>query len=175
MDIFVIEIVDADSVHMELLKEFQKKEISDPKKWNQHCLSYLMVDRILKEFYQIEDREIIFDGKKPVMKSGAKHFSISHSGEYIALAFSDYNCGIDIEKIKDRDFENISERMGFQANTLDDFYYEWTGFEAECKLGDMPKSSKAYNINNHILTAVSINPYEKYEVYLQSGSQNPAS
>ena len=28
MDIFVIEIVDADNVHMELLKEFQKKEIS---------------------------------------------------------------------------------------------------------------------------------------------------
>ncbi len=173
MDIFVIEIVDADSVHKELLKEFQKKEISDSKKWNQHCLSYLMVDRILREFYHIEDREIVYDGKKPIMKTGAKHFSISHSGEYIALAFSDYNCGIDIEKIKDRDFENISERMGFQANTLDDFYYEWTGFEAEYKLRDMPKSSKSFNINNYIITAVSTNQYEQYDVYLQCGSQTP--
>lgn len=173
MDIFVIEIVDADSVHKELLKEFQKKEISDLKKWNQHCLSYLMVDRILREFYHIEDREIVYDGKKPIMKTGAKHFSISHSGEYITIAFSDYNCGIDIEKIKDRDFENISERMGFQANTLDDFYYEWTGFEAEYKLRDMPKSSKSFNINNYIITAVSTNQYEQYDVYLQCGSQTP--
>ena len=173
MDIFVIEIVDADSVHKELLKEFQKKEKKEKKKWNQHCLSYLMVDRILREFYHIEDREIVYDGKKPIMKTGAKHFSISHSGEYIALAFSDYNCGIDIEKIKDRDFENISERMGFQANTLDDFYYEWTGFEAEYKLRDMPKSSKSFNINNYIITAVSTNQYEQYDVYLQCGSQTP--
>ena len=37
MDIFVIEIVDADNVHQKLLKEFQKKEISNPKKWNEHC------------------------------------------------------------------------------------------------------------------------------------------
>ena len=51
MDIFVIEIVDADNVHMELLKQFQKKEISNPKKWNEHCFSYLMVDRILRDFY----------------------------------------------------------------------------------------------------------------------------
>ena len=51
MDIFVIEIVDADSVHKELLKEFQKKEISDSKKWNQHCLSYLIGDRIIRELY----------------------------------------------------------------------------------------------------------------------------
>ena len=28
-----------------------------------------------------------------------KHFSISHSDEYIALLFSDSKCGVDIEKI----------------------------------------------------------------------------
>ena len=73
MDIFVIEVIDADNVHKELLKEFQKKEISNPKKWNEHCLSYLMVDRILREFYKIDDREVVFDKKKPLLKSGAKH------------------------------------------------------------------------------------------------------
>ena len=86
MDIFVIEIIDADSVHQKLLLEFKKKEISNPKKLNQHCLSYLMVDRILREFYKIDDREVTFEGNKPKLKSGAKRFSISHSGDYIAPA-----------------------------------------------------------------------------------------
>ena len=35
MDIFVIELIDVDNVHRELLKEFQKKEISNQKKWEQ--------------------------------------------------------------------------------------------------------------------------------------------
>ena len=168
MDIFVIEVIDADNVHKELLKEFQKKDISNPKKWNEHCLSYLMVDRILREFYKIDDREVVFDKKKPLLKSGAKHFSISHTEKYIALAFSDVNCGIDIEEIKQRSFDKVSERMGFTANTLDDFYYEWTAYEAGYKLGFDPRSSKAYNIDNHIITAVSENQYEQYDIYIQS-------
>ena len=167
MDIFIIEVVDADNVHEELLKEFQKKEISDSKRRNEHCLSYLMVDRILREFYKINDREVIFDKKKPLLKSGAKYFSISHTEKYIALAFSDYNCGIDIEEIQPRAFDKVSERMGFAANTIEDFYYEWTAYEAGYKLGSDPRSSKAYNIDNHIVTAVSENQYEKYDIYLQ--------
>ena len=98
MDIFIIKIINSDNVHRELLQSFQKREISDRKRWNSHCLSYLMIDRILRDFYHIEDREIIFDGNKPILKSGKKHFSLSHSGMFIALAFSDYNCGIDIEE-----------------------------------------------------------------------------
>ena len=118
MDIFIIKIINSDNVHRELLQGFQKREISDPKRWNSHCLSYLMIDRILRDFYHIEDREIIFDGNKPILKSDKKHFSLSHSGEFIALAFSDYNCGIDIEEIKLRDFNNIAKRMGFNAKNM---------------------------------------------------------
>lgn len=169
MDIFIIEIKDADNVHMDLLKEFQKKEITDPKAWNAHCFSYLMVDRILREFYKLEDREIIFDGKKPMLKSNKKHFSISHSEKFTALAFSDYNCGIDIEEIKLREFEKISKRMGFKCNTLEDFYKAWTKFEADYKLSVPSQKSKYYRIEDYAMTASSVNVKEKFNIYLDTG------
>ncbi len=173
MDIFVIEITDADSVHQKLLLEFKKKDISDAKKLNQHCLSYLMVDRILREFYHIENREIIFDGRKPLLKTGAKHFSISHSKEFIALAFSDSPCGIDIEKNTQRDFEKIADRMGFKCSTLDEFYAEWTLYEAKYKLGTEAYSGKTYKLGDYTLSAVSSSPQEKFEIYIQSGQYFP--
>ena len=58
------------------------------------------------------------------------HFSISHSEELIAIAFSDSNCGVDIEKIKLREFKRIADRMKFNAETLGEFYQEWTKYEA---------------------------------------------
>ena len=170
MDIFIIDVIDADEVHKELLKEFQKKQISDPKVWNTHCLSYLMVDRILKEVYKINDREIIFEEKKPFLKTKEKYFSISHSEDYIALAFSDSDCGIDIEKIKERDYDKIAKRMKFNCNSLDEFYYEWTRFEAEYKLGKDKKNAfvKNYRIKEYALTVVSENPDEICEIYFQN-------
>ena len=170
MDIFVIKVVDADEVHRELLKEFEKKQISDSKKWNTHCLSYLMVDRILKEVYKIENREIVFKNKKPILKTGEKNFSISHSEDYIALAFSDFDCGIDIEKIKTRDFKKIAKRMNFKCETLEEFYFEWTKFEAEFKLGKDKKNTfvKNYRIGDYVLTVVSENSEEKFELYFQN-------
>ena len=168
MDIFIIKVTDADDVHKELLKEFQKKEISNHKVWNAHCLSYLMVDRILREVYMIEDREIIFDNNKPLLKNGGKHFSISHSSEYIALGFSDYNCGIDIEVgvNSHRDWKAISERMRFGSQSEEEFYKDWTEYEANYKLRGKFKSVYHYQIDNYFLTAVSENPDEKFELYL---------
>lgn len=167
MDIFVIEIIDADSVHEKLLLEFKKKEISNPTKLNEHCLSYLMVDRILREFYKIEDREITFEGNKPLLKSGAKHFSISHSGKYIALAFSDSNCGIDIEHNSTRDFEKIARRMKFFSCEPHEFYPQWTLFEAKFKLGEPSKTEKTFQLEDYTISAVSSNEYENFELYIQ--------
>ncbi len=173
MDIFIIETIDADNVHKELLKEFQKKEISNEKKLNQHCLSYLMVDRILRDFYKMENREIVFNGKKPFLKTREKFFSISHSENFIALAFSDYDCGIDIEKIKLRNFEEISNRMGFKCNTLEEFYNEWTKYEAEYKLGKPAQKFKKLHFEDYIITASSVNIQEEFEIYIQSGQVFP--
>lgn len=169
MDIFIIEISNVEKVKSETLKQFQKKDISDEKKLKEHCLAYLLVDKFLDEVYNIKSREIIFEDGKPILIDGGKHFSISHSEDLIALAFSDSNCGVDIEKIKLREFKKIAERMKFEAETLGDFYQEWTKYEALYKLGkDVDCGSVAnFELDDYALSAVSENPCEEFELYFQ--------
>jgi len=167
MDIFVIKLDSLNNVPIEMVKEFQKKEISNPKKLLEHCFSYLMIDRILREFYQLEDREIVFEKKKPILKSGKKFFSLSHSNEYIALVFSDSPCGIDIEKNTERDFAKLAKRMNFKNNSSLGFYQEWTKFEAEYKLGTSSKTLWTTQFEDYSITAVS-SIEENVELYIQS-------
>ncbi len=170
MEIFIIDVSNAEKVKQETLREFQKKEISDENKWKTHCLSYLLVDKFLEEVYGIESREVVFDEGKPVLIDGGKYFSISHSEDLIAIAFSDSNCGVDIEKIKLREFKKIADKMNFNAETLGEFYQEWTKYEALYKLGkDKAYGSFAnYDLDDYALTAVSEDPCEEYEIYFQA-------
>ena len=169
MEIFIIEANSTEKVLEETLNKYQKKEISDEEKRRIHCLSYLLVDKFLKEYYDIENTQLVFEDGKPILLDGGKYFSISHSDEYIALAFSDTNCGVDIEKFKLREFEKISERMGFEANTLGEFYEEWTRYEALYKLGKENEygSVATFDLDGYVLTAVSEDPCEEFDLYFQ--------
>lgn len=170
MDIFIIDIANVEKVSIETLKQYQKKEISHEEKWKTHCLSYLLVDKLLQEYYGVENTEIVFEDGKPILIDGGKHFSISHSEDLIAIAFSDSNCGVDIEKVRLREFESISKRMGFEANTLGEFYEEWTRYEAMYKLNSNNEygSVATYDLDDYILTAVSEDPCEEFELFYQS-------
>ena len=169
MDIFVINTSDADYISPELLEKFRHKEFSNADKLKEHCLSYLMLDRILKEVYKTENRKIIFVNKKPYLATREKFFSLSHSGKYIVICFSDYECGIDIEKIKNRNFNAISDRMNFRCSSLDEFYFEWTKYEAEYKMGEAVKSFKQIQFQDYAVTAVSNNIGESFDIYIQNG------
>lgn len=168
MDIFVIKITNAENLDREALRQFEKKPISDENKRLVHSLSYFMLDKILKDVYKIQDSEIVYENNKPVLKNNAKKISISHSKEFIALAFSDYECGIDIEKIQDRDYKKIAERMKFNCNNEIEFYQEWTKFEAEYKLNQTPKSLKFCKIDDYILCVVSSEEKEEFNLYTLS-------
>lgn len=171
MDIFLIETKNEQNINKKQLLEFQKKEISNPTRLVQHCLSYLMLDRILKDYYAIEERTIDFVDNKPCLKNAEKHFSISHSHEFIALAFSNFPCGIDIEKNTPRNTKKIANRMGFNVNTMDEFYAEWTTYEAKYKLASDVKTSRTYKIGDYTLSVASSYSDEKFDLYLQFGSE----
>lgn len=170
MEIYIIDIANIEKVKEETLLKYQKKDISDNEKLKVHCLAYLLVDKFLEEVYGIESREIVFEDGKPILIDGGKHFSVSHSEDLIALAFSDSNCGVDIEKIKLREFKKISERMKFEAETLGEFYEEWTKYEALYKLGNETEygSVASFDLEDYALTAVSEDPCEEYELYYQN-------
>ena len=170
MDIFVIKLSATENFSPELLNEFKKKEITDKKRLKQHCFSYLMLDRILTNFYNINDYEVIFEHNKPFLKNKQKYFSISHSEEYIVLCFSDYDCGVDIEKMKDRKFQSIAKRLGFKSHTREEFYKEWTTYEAKYKLNQSVKALKSFQFDNYTLTAVSNYKDEIFNLYYQSNN-----
>lgn len=164
MDIFVIDINNFSDISHETLGLYEKKKYTNKEKWRIHCLAYYYLDKILDEKYKIQNRELVFVNGKPKLRSNEKFFSISHSGNMIAFSFSDYNCGIDIEIIKERDYKSISERMGFEVNSLVEFYEAWTEFEANYKLSIKALSKKSFEIKNYILTAVSVNKSENFEI-----------
>ena len=166
MDIFIVEKSGADNIDEKVLSEYKKKEISNSDKLKEHCFSYLIADRILEHLYKVPNREIVFENKKPRLKSGEKYFSLSHSGDFIVLGFSDYNCGTDIEKMKERDFSKISKRMKFNANSKEEFYKEWTLYEARYKLGEKENQKHSFTHENHCITSCSTNKNEKFEIYI---------
>ncbi len=74
------------------------------------------------------------DSGKPIV-SGRNDvkISLSHSGEYLVIALSQEEVGIDIQEKKDVDFQKIASRYGFTAESLDEFYIKFTLSEAQAK------------------------------------------
>ena len=168
MDIYIIKTSCAENIPDKLLSQYQYKNFSSAQKKQEHTLSYLMLHKILENVYGISEIDIEFINQKPFLKHRKKYFSISHSKEFIAIAISDYNCSIDIEKVKTRDYISISKRMGFNSNSLDEFYRQWTMFEAEYKLNEKPKSAQIIDLNEYKASALSVNSQEKFDIYIQN-------
>jgi len=88
-----------------------------------------------------DDAQLIYGEKnKPYLVYNNVFFNISHSGEYVVLAISSNECGVDIEKIENYN-EKVAERY-FTAdeyqhlkkiNQNDLFYRMWTAKEAIMK------------------------------------------
>ena len=169
MDIFIIKKSEFENIEEDILKNFQHKNFSNIKKLKEHCLSYYILDKILKENFNVENRELEFFHNKPYLASREIFFSISHSSDYIVICISENECGIDIEIIKERDFQSISKRMNFKSSSLEDFYKNWTKFEAEYKLGTSSKSYVQQAYKNYIITAVSSDSKENFRFFVQNG------
>ena len=67
----------------------------------------------------------------------------------------------------------IAERMGFEANTLGEFYEEWTKYEATYKLGKEVEygSVACFDLDDYILTAVSEDPCEEFDLFFQEDTE----
>lgn len=77
---------------------------------------------------------------KPYFKNYPEvRFSMSHSGDYVLLAMSHTEVGIDIEKIRELDYKALAERYYTggevaKADTLENYFKVWTAKEAYLKL-----------------------------------------
>lgn len=105
--------------------------------------SDIYIQECLRDYLKIDDNiEVIRDmSGKPYAAGCDINFSIAHSGEYIVAAVSENPVGIDIEKIRDRDYQKIAERyynrdeiVEVREKGLTHFYTLWTMKEAYGKL-----------------------------------------
>ena len=104
-------------------------------KWNKEDAPWqrILAD-VLKNDYQIEEcPEILRDDMgKPYFDKCALHFNVSHSGEYLAIAVSEFPVGVDIQEpkqIKDgmfRKFVREEEAGLIGDNKQRDFLRLWT-------------------------------------------------
>ena len=124
----------------------------------QHNAGRYIIKLAAKSVYNIINPEIEVINNKPRFKFSDINFSISHSNEIAAVCFDKKPIGFDIEQIKQRDFQAIAERMNFslKENTLEEFYKQWTLYEAEYKLQQETKSSYTFKfIDKYIISAVT--------------------
>jgi len=113
--------------------EFENIGIKNAKRNENFQLGRFIVNFGAKYFYDIAEPEIILQGKKPVIKNDLFYFSISHSGDIVAVAFDTHNTGLDVEEMKPRNFKKIAKYLHINVETKRDFYQYWTGFEAQYK------------------------------------------
>ena len=123
----------------------------------QHNAGRYIVEYVAKNILKLGNSEIIIENNKPKFKYSDIKFSISHSDCWVVVAFSKNEIGVDIEKIKQRDYKALAERMNFELkeDSLSDFYRCWTLFEAEYKLQQKAKSVKTIDFMNEYKISIA--------------------
>lgn len=122
MEIFYTKLKDTKEVDKISKKELQSK------------LGRKLVKQIAKNFYKVENTEIIVEKHKPKFKNSDLCFNISHSNNIIVIAFDKFPLGVDVEYMQERDFTRLSKRYNLANTTKENFYKFWTQYEAKIKI-----------------------------------------
>lgn len=124
----------------------------------EHNAGRYVLNYAAKNFYNIKNTELEIINEKPKFRYSDINFSISHSKNIAAVCFDKSPVGFDIEIIKPRDYIAIAERMNFKLenNLLEEFYKEWTLFEAKYKLQQEAKSVFSMQfLDNYMISIAS--------------------
>ena len=147
MKIFYIKIDE------EILNKYNRSELKNL----QSKLGKYIVEYVGKTEYNLADTSIIEENDKPKFAKSDVQFSITHSKGIVLVAFDEYPVGVDIEYMKERDFEKFLGHYGITATDKIGFYTQWTELEAKIKLQENPKWTHSQEFeNNYMLTVASI-------------------
>lgn len=160
MKIFYIDIEKFKVTHNKnFLLSFADKNFNTKKRFYQYSIGRYLVKSIAQNVYNIENTDITTEENgKPVFKNSSLCFSISHSKNIVVACFDKFPCGIDIEYIKPRNLEKLSEFFDRKFNSLEDFYKFWTFKEASYKLNNNLETQYFTKFQNeYYLSIVSSN------------------
>ena len=141
------------------LKEIIEERIRKPElKRLQSRVGYALVDYVGRNFYNLENTDLIIQNSKPRFQNAEVCFNISHSNEIVAVAFDEKPLGLDVELIKPRDLEQLSVRYGRLFETDEEFCRFWTNLEAEIKIQAEVKNRYTNNLTpEYVVTILSSN------------------
>lgn len=142
-------------IKYELLAPFYKSEFKSEKRRLEFALSRFILDYVFKNRYKISDYKIEVKNNKPVINNEKIHFSISHSKEYAIVSFDKFPIGADIEYMKDRNFEKLSEYFDKKISDKEEFYKFWTKYEAEYKLQAQGNFFRSFKFMKDYMISVS--------------------
>ncbi len=160
------------NIDMESLFFFSKDEnFKSEKRKLEFSLDRFLLFYIAKQIYGKTYPEVLIKHNKPYFKDLKPHFSISHSKNIVLICFDDYENGVDIEFIKDRNFTKLFEYYNITnipANRFN-FYRFWTEYEAKVKLKSELKSSlTGLFLQNFMLSVTSNHSFDikrKLKIY----------
>lgn len=177
---------------LETLPREMRQEIMRFKVFKDRCLK-LFGKLIVKKYHQEQNGQFSWANWKLSANGkpyyGAeKKFNISHSGNYVSVAFSNHNIGVDIEKINEIDVSSISsflhpkEAQYIQEanNSKDALYQVWTRKEAYLKARgvgiveglNLENCLEPYIINDKKWFLTSLNLLPDYKLALCSEMPN---
>lgn len=164
MKVFYIDIEEFKNNHdKKILEPFADIEIKSEKRFYEYTLGRYLVKNVAQKIYNLKNPKIIIsDNKKPVFEDIPLHFSISHSKNIVIVCFNEHPCGIDLEYIKKRNLESLSDYYGQNFNSEEEFYKFWTLNEASYKLNEKVKYKYAGKFtDNYYLSIVSSEKFDK--------------
>ena len=172
MNIFFIKI---DKFLQHIEKSSITKEFSSQKRCIEYSLGRFLTMFVAKNFYNLENQEIIVNNKKPKFSNSNIHFNISHSKNIVAVAFDNYDIGLDFELIKDRNIEKLSNYLKKDFKSLTEFYQYWTCFEAQYK--SKPQNLTSFKFENYMVSVSTFSEIKTklkiYEVEIPKNKTNP--
>lgn len=117
-------------------------EFLSEKRRIEYATGRFLLKFILKTKYGIDNPQILIKNKKPCISLPEPNFSLTHSHGYVMAVFDNANLGIDLELMKQRDFEKLFKHYNLNPDQRDKktFYQLWTQYEAEIKLQQKPAS-----------------------------------
>ena len=90
--------------------DFDENQSQKDKGAAEHLLAHSTLKIMLREYFGIENPQILKnENGKPYIENGNVHFSLAHSNGLCAVAVADFPVGIDCEKLKPRDIEEIKK------------------------------------------------------------------
>lgn len=127
--------------------DYDKNATSKERRLQEHTVAYNLLKDLLKEHFGLDNPAIFkTENGKPYVNEPNIYFSLSHTDSLAAVVVADTPVGIDCEKIKPKEKEEIKRFASrfFTKNEIDmlhssdysiiDFFKIWTGKEAVIKM-----------------------------------------